>query len=593
MSSIYYNIFKGIFGRQAGRAAFGGDTAGYPLANLLAFYAAAGFDTPSWPALRPVTTSATPQVKGSLFSVAAPEDVPYTGLLTTDVITASGTAPTCAVNGTLSMTADFWDMRVHRAGVLWSYLPGINVGQATELDASGNGHHLTLTTTTIVEAVDGAGTNYCNEDGFSTRENRMLNSDNLLAGWTANGSAAATVEGDVFRLTLGGGDFRQNLTGYGYAISRAMTRPYTTLALSPIMRERLFLFTDGIGRIWRFIIHAEDDGLASLNRMQFDTYELSSGNMLVFFGGAAGSYLIDKINMAMVDSSKIPNLGTVVCLGDSVTLQYPAQLARIFPTSTIVNEGVGGERIDQIEARFATSVTAHNPDKIILMAGLNDFKQGYSLAVAQSRYTSLLALCDAEVGASNVLIGNTTPFRADATSTDAMLAIQLQFNAWLLTLGHTVVDQFSDYLQPGTTGDMIYNYTSDGTHPQTNNAANYLAENFAAALGYNCYDQHIVVTSSPIIGRQPAGFQSITDYPGPLNVSATITAGTEYPDITIKAPLGPKFQGIPEWTGDAAVDLSTLSATARTRIGPRGLLIYGVDLDATEQTQSDRYLGVS
>ena len=31
--------------------------------------------------------STTPQVKGSLFSVAVPEDVPYTGLLTTDVIT--------------------------------------------------------------------------------------------------------------------------------------------------------------------------------------------------------------------------------------------------------------------------------------------------------------------------------------------------------------------------------------------------------------------------------------------------------------------------------------------------------------------------
>ena len=116
------------------------------------------------------TGSATPQVKGSLFSVAAPEDVPYTGLLTTDVITASGTAPTCAVDGTLSMSADFWDMFVHRDGEVWAYLPGINIGQATELDASGNGHHLTLTTTTIAEAVDGTGTNWCNERGFTVAD---------------------------------------------------------------------------------------------------------------------------------------------------------------------------------------------------------------------------------------------------------------------------------------------------------------------------------------------------------------------------------------------------------------------------------------
>ena len=79
---------------------------------------------------------------------------------------------------------------------------------------------------------------------------------------------------------------------------------------------------------------------------------------------------------------------------------------------------------------------------------------------------------------------------------------------------------------------------------------------------------------------------------GPLNVSATITAGTTYPDITIKAPLGPEFQALPEWTGEAAVDLSTLSATARTRIGPRGMLIYGEDLSTADQDRADRYLGV-
>jgi len=121
-------------------------------------------------AYRP-TGSATPQVKGSLFSVAVPEDVPLTGLLTTDVITVGGgTAPTCAVDGTLSMTADFWDMSIHRDGVLWAYLPGINVGGTFELDASGLGHHLYLTTTTIVEAVDGTGTNWCNDMGFTVAD---------------------------------------------------------------------------------------------------------------------------------------------------------------------------------------------------------------------------------------------------------------------------------------------------------------------------------------------------------------------------------------------------------------------------------------
>ena len=80
--------------------------------------------------------------------------------------------------------------------------------------------------------------------------------------------------------------------------------------------------------------------------------------------------------------------------------------------------------------------------------------------------------------------------------------------------------------------------------------------------------------------------------PGPLNVSATVTVGTTYPDITIKAPLGPEFQAITEWAGGAAVDLSTFAGSNYTRVGPRGMMIYGSERTADEIAAIDRYLGV-
>ena len=86
--------------------------------------------------------------------------------------------------------------------------------------------------------------------------------------------------------------------------------------------------------------------------------------------------------------------------------------------------------------------------------------------------------------------------------------------------------------------------------------------------------------------------RSPIQYPGPLNVSATITAGTVYPDITIKAPLGPEFQAITEWTGGAAVDLSTFAGSNYTRVGPRGMMIYGTERTVAEIAAIDRYLGV-
>ena len=115
------------------------------------------------------------QVAGSVLSGAGTGAV--TGLLTTDTITSSGTPPTCSVNGTLTISADCWDIEVHRAGVLWASWKGINVGGSFELDASGNGHHLYLTTTTIVEAVDGTGTNWCNEMGFTVADGSQYLSD--------------------------------------------------------------------------------------------------------------------------------------------------------------------------------------------------------------------------------------------------------------------------------------------------------------------------------------------------------------------------------------------------------------------------------
>jgi len=131
--------------------------------NLLAWYKR-DIQDGRLQAYRPLGSS-TPQVKGSLFTTAGTGAV--TGLLTTDTITSSGTAPTCSVDGTLTISAACWDIYVHRAGVLWAYWPGINVGGTFELDASGEGNTLYLTDTAITERVDGTGTNWANDAGFT------------------------------------------------------------------------------------------------------------------------------------------------------------------------------------------------------------------------------------------------------------------------------------------------------------------------------------------------------------------------------------------------------------------------------------------
>ena len=153
------------------RSPIGGPVGGLlpDMTNLLAWYRTSVIDG-KLQAYRPNTNHTTQQVRSSGFLGAGSATV--TGLLISDTITASGDAPTCSVDGTLTFPGpNCWDVWVHRGGEVWVYWPGINVGQTTELDASGNGHHLIgIVGTMITERLDGSGTNYANEAGFTVAD---------------------------------------------------------------------------------------------------------------------------------------------------------------------------------------------------------------------------------------------------------------------------------------------------------------------------------------------------------------------------------------------------------------------------------------
>lgn len=66
-----------------------------------------------------------------------------------------------------------------------------------------------------------------------------------------------------------------------------------------------------------------------------------------------------------------PPLGS----GDE-TSQYAYWLMRAEPSWEVINQGVNGERSDQILARFDRDVLAHEPAAVVIIAGVNDVYQG-------------------------------------------------------------------------------------------------------------------------------------------------------------------------------------------------------------------------
>jgi len=70
----------------------------------------------------------------------------------------------------------------------------------------------------------------------------------------------------------------------------------------------------------------------------------------------------------------------VVCIGNSIVKGFPHRQGQSFPSVLrertgwqVINKGVNGDTTDLILRRFPTDVLAHQPDKVLILTGTNDF----------------------------------------------------------------------------------------------------------------------------------------------------------------------------------------------------------------------------
>ena len=61
------------------------------------------------------------------------------------------------------------------------------------------------------------------------------------------------------------------------------------------------------------------------------------------------------------------------------TSQYAYWLMKAHPEWEVLNRGVNGERSDQIRERFERDVIAAAPRAVVIVAGVNDVYQGFSV----------------------------------------------------------------------------------------------------------------------------------------------------------------------------------------------------------------------
>jgi len=218
---------------------------------------------------------------------------------------------------------------------------------------------------------------------------------------------------------------------------------------------------------------------------------------------------------------------------------------------------------------FAARLASYSPDYLWLAIGTNDYGlEDQSAEDFGTRYTGVLDAFHAlaptvtVICQSPLLRSTETANNFGDTLGDYRAAIQTACQARDYTF-------YIDGLDILEIGDL-----ADGTHPSTDGHLEYA----------NFCDSRLNYLITPPV-RAPLTI------PGPLGIHATVTAGTTYPAVTIKAPLGAEFQAIPEFTGEAVVDLATLVPTPKIRTGPKGTLVYSADLDAAGIIRADRVVG--
>ncbi len=110
------------------------------------------------------------------------------------------------------------------------------------------------------------------------------------------------------------------------------------------------------------------------------------------------------------------------------TSQYVYWLMKAHPGWDVVNQGINGQRSDQIRARFEEDVVAKKPAVVVIIAGVNDVYQGRPAEHVEEQLAAMYAR--AHGAGIRVVAGTILPY--NSATPEQNLAMR-NINDWILT----------------------------------------------------------------------------------------------------------------------------------------------------------------
>lgn len=135
---------------------------------------------------------------------------------------------------------------------------------------------------------------------------------------------------------------------------------------------------------------------------------------------------------------------------------YAAALLNV----TFLNRATGGERTDQMDARWATDITpiSHNCKYCIIQGGINDISQSRAIADIKTSISSMVS--KAETDGMIPIVMNCTPFGA----TGSQETDRLSLNEWIHDTFELTLDIASIVCDPSDVSTLRSEFQTDSVH---------------------------------------------------------------------------------------------------------------------------------
>jgi lysophospholipase L1-like esterase len=146
-----------------------------------------------------------------------------------------------------------------------------------------------------------------------------------------------------------------------------------------------------------------------------------------------------------------------------ITSQYAYWLMQAHPAWEVINQGVNGERSDQIRGRFDEDVIAKKPAIVVIIAGVNDVYQGRDANHVKAELSAMYRR--AKDAGIKVVAGSIIPYN---TATPDQNARMHEINDWIASQSRTdpnirFVDTRAAVAAAGQPDRLVS--SPDGLHP--------------------------------------------------------------------------------------------------------------------------------